>query len=161
MISTSKLAAAALAILMTTTGTATAQKGVEIGRLQCNVEGGIGFIIGSSKDAVCQFFSANTNKSTETYYGTVHKVGLDIGVTEQTTIQWLVFAAKSDAYSKGALAGQYVGLSAEATIGVGLGGNLLIGGSSKSFTLQPFSIQGQTGLNVAAGVTGFRLSAAN
>lgn len=140
--------------------TARAEDRLEVGRLECQVEGGVGMIIGSSKKAVCDFYDEDSDKPIETYFGQINKVGIDIGVTDKTVIQWLVFAPRSDAYSKGALAGEYIGVSAEATVGVGVGGNVLVGGSSKSFTLQPVSIQGQTGVNLAMGVTGFQLTAA-
>ena len=137
-----------------------AQEHVEIGRLECEVEGGIGLIIGSSKDAVCNYYDAEATEPTEVYYGQVNKFGLDVGFTEESVIQWLVFAPAKNAYDPGVLAGSYVGLGAEATAGVGVGANALVGGSSDSFTLQPVSVQGQTGLNVAMGVTGFTLRAA-
>ncbi|MGL5137733.1 MAG: DUF992 domain-containing protein, partial [Beijerinckiaceae bacterium] len=53
---------------------------------------------------------------------------------------------------KGALAGDYVGAAAEATAGVGLGVNALVGGSDRAYSLQPISVEGQLGLNLAAGV---------
>ena len=40
-------------------------------------------------------------------------------------------------------------LPASATVGVGLGANVLVGGSGNSIALQPVSIEGTTGLNVA------------
>ena len=134
-----------------------AQENVEIGRLECTVEGGIGLILGSSKDAVCSYYDAEASEPIEVYYGTVNKVGLDIGFTEESVIQWLVLAPSTDAYATGSLAGQYVGVSAEASLGLGAGANALVGGSSDGFMLQPVSIQGQTGINVAVGITGFQL----
>lgn len=142
-------------------GAPIAQERVEIGRLQCDVEGGFGLIIGSSKDVVCSYFDASQDEPIETYVGEINKFGLDIGVTEDKVIQWLVLAPKSDAYAAGVLAGQYIGVSAEATVGVGVGANALVGGSGESFTLQPLSVQGQTGLNLAAGITGFQLRSAD
>lgn len=147
--------ALAAALLMATP--AVAQENVEIGRLECTVEGGIGLIIGSSKDAVCEFYDADTAEPVDIYFGQVNKLGLDVGVTNQSVIQWLVLAPSRDAYEPDSLAGEYVGVSAEATVGVGLGANALVGGSSDNFMLQPVSVQGQTGLNVAMGVTGFTL----
>lgn len=146
------LAIAALAALL---AVPTAQaEGVQIGRLSCEVDGGIGLILGSSKDVSCAFY--REGHSTETYSGEINKLGLDIGVTDSTHIEWLVFAATTD-YSTGALAGTYVGVSGEATFGVGLGGNVLIGGSNKSIALQPFSVQAQTGLSLAVGLAGLTL----
>jgi hypothetical protein len=55
------------------------------------------------------------------------------------------------------LVGDYGGVSAEATVALGVGANALVGGSNKSIVLQPVSVQGQTGLNVAVGVTGLTI----
>lgn len=136
---------------------ANAQENVEIGRLECTVEGGVGLILGSSKDAVCSFYDSEADEPIDVYYGTINKVGIDVGFTEETVIQWLVLAASADAYSPGSLAGEYVGASAEVSLGLGGGANAMIGGSDDGFMLQPVSIQGQTGVNVALGITGFQL----
>ena len=128
--------------------------------LSCVVEGGAGFIIGSSKEVNCTYDPGEGGAS-ETYVGVVRKLGLDIGVTEKSYIKWAVLAPTVTSYSAGALAGDYVGVSAEATAGVGLGANALIGGSGKTFALQPVSVQGQEGLNLAAGLTTFELRSAN
>jgi hypothetical protein len=130
-----------------------AQGGVNVGSLNCTVEGGIGLIIGSSKDMQCTFKRANGRR--ETYVGSVSKLGIDIGVTNESYIAWAVFAPGE--VKRGALEGGYGGVSAEATAGVGLGANVLVGGFEDSITLQPISVQGQTGLNVAAGITSLRL----
>ena len=137
----------ALAAIALTTGLAQAETRVQVGRLSCDVEGGIGLIIGSSKDMTCEF--SRKGKKTEIYDGTIDKLGLDIGITGTTHIEWLVFSGSSTEVRKGSLAGTYVGGSGEATLGVGLGGNWLIGGSRKGFALQPWSIQGQTGVNLS------------
>ena len=128
--------------------------------LDCAVEGGSGFIVGSTKDLTCTFTPANNTMPAEAYVGVVKKFGLDIGATKQSTMQWLVFAPTAEAYALGALAGDYAGVGAEATVVVGGGANLLVGGSQDTFTLQPLSVQTQTGLNVAAGITSFQLRAA-
>ncbi len=149
------LAAALAAVVLATTGAAQAETRVQVGRLSCDVEGGIGYLIGSSKDMTCRFI--RKGHKTEYYSGTINKLGLDIGVTGRTQIEWLVFSAASTRYGRGSLAGTYVGGSAEATLGVGLGGNWLIGGSRRGYALQPWSIQGQTGLNYAVTFTGLTL----
>ena len=135
---------AALALGMGQADAAAAR--VKVGVLSCDVEGGIGYLIGSSKDMVCRFHG--DGYAPETYRGNISKLGLDFGVTHRTPIEWLVFAATNTRYTHHALAGEYVGGSTEATIGVGLGANWLIGGSHKSFALQPVSVQAQTGLDV-------------
>jgi len=136
---------------------APAEEGVELGLLDCVVDGGTGFIIGSTKDIKCTYSPAGNTFAPEAYFGVIRKFGIDIGITGTTVIQWLVVAPNADIYVPGALEGDYVGASAEATAGIGAGANLLVGGSSQSFTLQPVSIQTQTGLNLAIGVTSFQL----
>jgi prepilin-type processing-associated H-X9-DG protein len=122
--------------------------GVNVGQLDCHVAGGIGFIFGSSKDLECLL--VRTDGLAEPYHGDVKKLGVDIGFTKEAHIIWLVFAP--GAISKGALAGEYAGVTASATVGVGAGANVLVGGSNKQITLQPVSVEGSVGLNVAAGI---------
>lgn len=151
---------AALAASTLPAATANQQPSTKLGMLDCVIEGGTGFIVGSTKDLACTFTPANNKVAPEAYMGVVKKFGLDIGATNKTVMQWLVLAPTEYAYDPGALAGNYGGVSAEATVVVGGGANLLVGGSEKTFTLQPLSVQAQTGLNVAAGVTSFQLRAA-
>jgi hypothetical protein len=150
--------AAALAVLVISSVPAAAQQaGVELGMLDCAIEGGTGFIIGSKKDLSCTFTSSNQTFAPESYFGAVSKWGLDIGSTDNAVMRWLVLAPSANIYAPGALAGDYIGASAEVTAAVGAGANLLIGGLENSFTLQPLSVQTQTGLNLAVGVTNFQL----
>jgi hypothetical protein len=129
-------------------------EGIRVGVLSCQVSGGAGFVIGSSKDLRCRFESASGRR--ERYVGTIDKFGLDIGVTGPAYLSWAVFAPTNDV-GRGALAGNYVGASAEATIGIGGGANLLVGGSQDTISLQPLSVQGQTGVNAALAVSGLAL----
>ncbi len=132
-----------------------AQSAANVGVLSCTVEGGIGLILGSSKDMMCKFDPANGGKI-QRYSGNVGKLGLDIGITNESYIAWQVIATGD--LKPGSLEGSYVGASAEATAGVGLGANVLVGGSDKQITLQPLSVQGQTGLNVALGIGTMKLN---
>jgi len=125
-----------------------AQSGANVGSLTCNVAGGIGFVFGSSKDLSCLF--TRTNGSAEKYTGSIKKYGVDVGFTKEAQMVWLVFAPGNIA--PGAVAGSYGGATASATVGVGAGANVLIGGSSKQITLQPVSVEGRVGLNAAAGI---------
>lgn len=145
-------AAATIALL---SGPAAAQEHVEAGLLNCDVAGGTGFIIGSTKNLTCRFERAAGG--VETYTGTIRKFGLDIGVTGETVIAWAVLGPRSGV-GPGALAGGYGGVSAEATVGVGLGANAMIGGFNRSIVLQPLSIQAQQGLNLAAGISSIDLN---
>lgn len=132
---------------------AQAQSRVEIGTLTCTVEGGAGFIVGSTKNLVCDFRGTGVR---ERYAGTINKFGLDIGATQRTVIVWTVLAPKADV-PVGALRGQYAGVSAEATLGAGIGANALIGGFEDSIALQPLSVQAQQGLNLAVGISSLTL----
>lgn len=147
-----------LAALGCSLGVAQAQPrkpGVEVGTLQCTVAGGAGLILGSVKDMSCRYNSSD-GRISEPYEGTVTRVGLDIGVTGAAVIIWTVFAPTSS-FRPGALEGTYAGIAAEATAGVGAGANVLVGGSDKTFTLQPVSVGAQTGLNLAVGIGSMRL----
>ena len=94
----------------------------------------------------------------EVYFGTINKFGLDIGGTVGGGMAWAVFAPTTRRF--GALAGHYGGASAEATVGLGAGANVLIGGSNRTVELQPVSVQGQAGLNLAVGVASLDLQRA-
>jgi hypothetical protein len=122
--------------------------GVRVGTLSCHEASGWGFVFGSSHDVRCVFTNGDR---TEHYRGNISKFGVDIGYQQSGVILWEVFAP-NDHPDAGALDGHYGGLTASAAVGVGAGANALIGGSSRSISLQPVSIQGMTGLNVAAGV---------
>ncbi len=135
---------------------ATNKSGVNVGSLTCKVAGGVGFIFGSTKALDCLF--ARTDGIAEKYAGEVKKYGVDIGFTKEAHIVWLVFAPGQIA--PGALAGEYAGVTAAAAVGLGVGANVLLGGSNKQVTLQPVSVEGGVGLNVAAGVAGVSLKPA-
>lgn len=139
------VAATALAI-----GAAQAQPaGVKVGTLTCDVAAGAGFVFGSTKDLTCTY--QPTPARVERYAGTISKWGVDIGYTGKGKLVWAVLAPTSDV-RPGALEGEYAGAAAQAAVGVGLGANALVGGFDKSIALQPLSVQGTTGLNVAAGI---------
>ena len=143
---------------VTAIGGAAAQDRIKAGTLVCDVSGGLGMIIGSKKGVQC-LFSPSLAGTAEGYVGTISKFGLDIGATTAGQMVWAVYAPSS--YGPGALAGVYTGATAEATIAVGLGGNALVGGSNRTIALQPLSVTGQTGLNLAAGVASLELRPAH
>ncbi len=128
--------------------------GVKIGVLTCNVDSGWGYILGSSKDIRCNYVP--NRGFGEHYAGSISKVGVDIGFTRGGVLIWDVIAPSSD-LRPGALEGGYGGVSAAATVGIGVGANVLLGGFDKSIALQPVSIEGNTGLNVAAGIGALNL----
>jgi Protein of unknown function (DUF992) len=133
---------------------AQAQGGVRVGTLSCNVAGGWGFVFGSSKALRCVFSRAGGPP--ERYTGSISKFGVDIGYTQGGVLVWAVFAPTTGV-GPGALSGNYGGATASATVGVGAGANVLVGGSNRSISLQPLSIEGNTGLNVAAGIGAINL----
>lgn len=147
-----------LGIVAALAGSAEAQeRGIELGTLDCAIDAGTGFIFGSTKDMRCTFTPANSEFTPETYFGAVSKYGLDIGSTRESFMRWLVFGPSENIYAPGALAGNYVGASAEVTAIFGAGANILVGGAGPTLTLQPLSVQTQTGLNLALGVSQFEL----
>lgn len=127
--------------------------GVKLGTLTCQIDGGAGLLIGSVREGVCTF--RETSGKVTHYDATFSRLGVDVGVTGNKTIVWAVFGV--DGRENGGLRGVYTGVNAEATAIVGLGANALIGGLDAGIVLNPVSVSGQTGLNVAGGVATLRL----
>lgn len=143
------LSAAAIAVALLAAPPAGAAH-VQIGVLSCKVAGGPGFVFGSTKDLECKY--EGINGAREPYHGAITKFGIDLGFTGSSYMVWTVFAPSSNV-PEGALAGNYGGVSAEATVGLGIGANALLGGFKQSIALQPLSGQVQEGLNVAVGIS--------
>jgi hypothetical protein len=143
------LSATALALCAVAAPVQAAQHGVKVGSLTCNVASGWGFVFGSSKDLHCTF--RQNDRRAVHYTGSISKFGVDVGYTEGGVLVWGVVAPTSD-MRDGALDGDYVGAAAGASVGVGVGANVLVGGFDKSVSLQPLSVSGNKGLNVAAGI---------
>jgi hypothetical protein len=141
-------------MLAALTGSAQAQERIQAGSLTCDVSAGIGLIIGSQRNVSCTF-TPSLPGPIEYYTGTISKLGVDIGVTGGGVMVWLVWSPTTRPV--GGLSGNYVGASAEASVVAGLGANALVGGSNRSVALQPLSVSGQVGLNIAAGVAGLDL----
>lgn len=150
------LAAAAAAALFTAMP-ANAQLRSEWGWLTCRVNHGAGAIIGSSKTMLCNFRPFNGGAQ-ETYSGVINKLGIDVGITGQGVMSWLVLAPTTAPRGSGALAGSYYGASADASAGIGAGANMLVGWN-RSVTLQPLSVLGQEGINAAVALSGLHLRA--
>ena len=142
------LAGAALAATLSTG--AGAQANIEIGTLTCVGGEGVGLVVGSQKSYRCRF-TPTGQIPVETYEATVTKIGLDVGVTGKTTMVWTVLAAFQTRHG-GALSGKYAGAAADVAVGVCGCGKVLVGGSDTYITLQPLSVQGQVGLNLAVSV---------
>jgi hypothetical protein len=129
---------------------------VKTGVLTCNVDSGWGFIFGSSRDLKCNY--SGTGGHHEHYTGHIAKYGVDIGYVQGGVIVWGVLAPTTD-LAAGALAGDYGGATGGASVGIGGDANVLVGGFNKSITLQPLSLEGDKGLNVAAGIAAVTLHA--
>jgi len=145
---------AAASMLALTVNHAAAQERVQAGTLVCNTSMEIGVLVGSREALNCTF-TPSLPGPIQSYNGTITKLGLDLGATARGVIVWLVYAPTS--LRAGELAGTYVGATAEATLGAGLGANVLIGGSNRTVALQPVSVQGQVGLNLAVGFAELQL----
>ncbi|MBR0798403.1 DUF992 domain-containing protein [Bradyrhizobium jicamae] len=149
----STLTLAALALLAPV-ASANAMPPVQAGVLECQGGQNVGFVVGSVTQLECVFQSGN--RRPEPYLATVKRIGLDLGVTAQTQLAWAV-SAPTTQVARGSLAGSYGGVGVNASVGLGAGGNFLFGGPNNAYALQPISVQGQTGLNVAAGIAGIDL----
>ena len=145
------LAAAAVSVAVGLSGQPawSQASGVKAGVLTCEVASGWGFVFGSTRDLKCNY--QDNNGSVEHYAGHIDKFGVDIGYHAGGIVVWTVLAPTAD-IGKGAMAGSYGGVTGGAAVGVGASANVLIGGSDKTISLQPLSIEGMTGLNVAAGI---------
>lgn len=144
---------AVLSTLLAATGPAAAQNHVKAGTLDCDISGGVGLILGSKKAVRCYYKSDRGYR--EVYEGSITKFGLDIGATQRARMIWAVYAPTN--YPRYGLSGNYAGATAEATVGAGVGANVLVGGSQNTVSLQPLSVSEQTGLNIAAGVGALEL----
>jgi len=146
--------AALILLAVASAGPAAAQQ-VRAGLLTCDVSAGLGLIIGSQKQLSCVFAPDNAAIAREEYGGSITKYGLDLGITGGGVMVWGVFTGT--VAGPGFLAGDYVGASGEASLGAGLGANVLVGGSSRTVALQPLSASGQIGINLAVGVASLQL----
>jgi len=145
----SALVGAAAVMLVASFTAASAQQRVQVGVLECRGGASTGFIVGSVTNLSCVLRAEG--RRPDFYVAQIRKLGLDLGITEKSALTWGVFAPTAR-IGRGDLSGNYTGVQGSATVGVGLGGNALIGGSANSFALQPLSVQGQVGVSVAAGV---------
>jgi hypothetical protein len=127
-----------------------AGNGVKAGFLKCDVAGSVSFVFGSSRDITC-VYDAGSDKPIDHYTGTIKKYGIDIGYQSNGVMVWGVVAPSNDV-GPGALAGDYGGVTADVALGYGVGANALLGGSKNSIALQPLSVEGIKGLNVAGGI---------
>ena len=134
---------------------AAAQSRVQTGVLECITLPSVGMIIGSVREMDCVF--KPTAGPQQYYTGSQGRLGLDVGVRDRAGLAWAVFSPTVQ-IGPGELAGTYTGVSADAALGLGVGANALLGGSNNSFALQPLSLEGQVGVNIAAGITGLTLT---
>jgi hypothetical protein len=135
---------------------AIAQSRTNVGELECFVAEGTGFIVGSDKDISCTLIDPN-GVELEYYVGELKKYGIDIGFTRESVLRWSVYVPKENPYQPETLAGTYRGASASASIAVGLGTSVLIGGLSDNYALQPIKVNQQEGINIALGITRMEL----
>ena len=151
------LAAAALATLATSIVGASAQQPiqrVQVGILECRGGASVGFVVGSVTNLGCVLRAEGMPE--DRYIATIRKVGLDLGITQESALAWGVYAPVAR-LGPGDLSGNYAGAQGSATLGVGVGGNVLVGGSANSIALQPLSVQGQVGISIAAGLESLEL----
>lgn len=131
--------------------------GYQVGTLRCEIPGGTGYIIGSKRDVSCEYRPNAGRNAVDLYMGSLKKVGVDVGTTGPSVMAWAVIAHSSD-LGPGDLAGKYRGASASVSALIGGGANVLVGGSDITVSLQPLSVEGQTGLAAAAGYASLTLN---
>jgi hypothetical protein len=127
----------------------------QVGMLNCRLNPSIGFIIAGHQTMECRF-TQNAPYPPQAYEGALNTVGINIGFTAGGVLGWAVFAPTVGAPA-GALAGEYLGASADVGLGLGVGANVLIGGSGRTFALQPLSIEGSVAVDVTLGVSALKL----
>jgi hypothetical protein len=148
------IAAATLAASFTNAPAQQPSERVRVGVLECRGGASIGLIVGSVTNLGCVLRADGLPE--DRYVATIRKVGLDLGITQESALAWAVYAPVAR-LGPGDLSGQYAGAQGSATLGVGLGANVLVGGSANSIALQPLSVQGQVGVNVAVGLESLEL----
>jgi Protein of unknown function (DUF992) len=150
------LAGATMISMFLSSNLAVAQKAkIRAGTLTCKGKGGIGLILGSRERLTCTYQPSGKQPARK-LAGTITRLGLDVGIKGKSVMVWAVFGS-STALRGEALGGRFAGVAADASLGLGAGAQVLVGGNAKSVTLQPLSVKGQTGINLAIGVSGLRL----
>ncbi|MCG6207005.1 DUF992 domain-containing protein [Rhodopseudomonas sp. HC1] len=152
--SISRLFGVAALGLIASVASANAQQRLQVGVLECAGGPNVGYVVGSTTQLQCVFKSEG--RRPEPYVATLQRIGVDLGFTQNTGLAWAVYAP-TYRLGRGDLAGSFGGVGANASFGVGFGGNLLVGGSGNAYALQPLSLQGQTGLNATAGIVDVQL----
>jgi len=133
-------------------------KHIQIGRLRCAVAPSVGFVVGSRQEMQCELRTDGIpGRLSGLYKGVIKRFGIDLGVTGAGILIWEVFSLTKNA-GPGDLAGEYVGASADVAFALGLGANVLVGGSNRSFALHPSSVEGMTGVDLAVGVADLTLT---
>jgi len=156
-INRSMLVGALLVAALGMPSVALAQQGAKVGTLACRLSPSIGLIIGSHQRMACQFTPTGSS-AIEAYAGVMNRIGLDIGITAGGVLAWGVYMTTRTPPIRGGLAGRYVGASGEIGVGLGVGANVLLGGSNNTVSLQPVSLEGSVSLNLAIGVAGLTLT---
>lgn len=143
-----------LTVLTVAASAAQEPRRTNVGRLTCRVGPGVGALIASRRRVACRFDASDGHS--ERYSGAITRFGLDVGVTAGGVMRWIVLS-RTRGMRTGALAGHYVGASADVSAGIGGGAKVLVGGSRRATMLQPVSVVAQVGVNLAVGVAGLTL----
>lgn len=148
----------ALCAMLVAPNAVQAQSWTQVGGLACTVNPNIGFIIFGHQPMECRFTPNAPNLPPQAYEGAINTVGLDVGISAGSVLGWAVFAPTTG-FPAGALAGEYVGATGDLGLGIGAGANVLVGGSARTFALQPLSLQGSIAVNIVLGVSSLKLRA--
>ena len=159
MLKRTLMASVALAAAAAWTAPAGAADYITLGKLTCTSQGSESHIIMSEKNLMCTFLPSDGSPGAA-YAGKVEKYGIDLGITGRSVMVWAVLAKTGTPLTEIALAGEYYGVGADASLAAGGGAKVITGGTNKAFMLQPINVQVQEGMNVAVGVEKITLAPA-
>jgi hypothetical protein len=129
--------------------------GTKVGVLNCRLAPSVGLLVVGFQRLDCQFTS-DIPAPPEAYLGSMSTVGVDVGFKAGGMLTWGVYAPTKN-MMPGSLSGSYSGASGRVGVGVGVGTNFLLGGSGNTVALQPWSVEGTTGVNASLGLSNLEL----
>jgi hypothetical protein len=123
-----------------------AESPVKLGELTCMVSEVDQKLLKTHVVLDCAYVDVNGNNAGN-YQGQIDRTGLDIGNMKTEQFTWVVSTLGDPADTK--IAGTYIGAAAGASVGAGAGGNYLAGGFDGKISLQPLSVESESGFGVS------------
>ena len=120
-----------------------------MGTLTCSLSASIGLVVGSQRNVSC-LFRGTSGEPDEPYTGTMTRVGLDVGLTTGSVI--FGRCSRTRTATKGCSPAPIPGRRQKCPLPLVSAPTSSSAGSNRTLALQPLSVQGQIGLDIAAGV---------